>query len=371
MTMKPRLLLLLVMVIGCATEEDSLTTTESELSRGNLVTQGYHCWQPFSGGFWRCQKCTAVEVVGDEGSQWVTVCSSYRCDETPISSTCTMESSYARNNTFDTDNNVWFEAEAATRYGSMQVKADANASGGSYLYVAGSGSTRATFDAAVAGSVTAWVRAIVPSSSANSFYLQLDAVSTRYELPITTTWTWIPLDLDQFVGSGTHTLRLYADEVGVKIDRILLTSNPEFVPVVQTVQAEVAAIVAPMQAGTQRSIPTTTFLWVPNGAGSGGLAQWQLAMPYTGNYTAWGRFLAPTEADNSFSIGTLGKPRTTWSVPVASSWGWSRTTATFGLDGDEVLELAQREDGTKVDKLVLTNDPGFTLVEPAQPVVTQ
>jgi hypothetical protein len=108
----------------------------------------------------------------------------------------------------------------------------------------------------------------------------------------------------------------------------------------------------------------TGYAWVPNGAGAGGLAQLQLSMPYNDYYYVWGRMLAPTEADNSFYVGKLGEPRTAWSAPVSTSWKWSVAPTTMWLDDYDVVEVAQREDGTKLDQLVFTNDPGLTLVEP-------
>ncbi len=368
--MRKRLLWLfgLLLSVGptqCSCTDVELGATEQDLSKQDLERDGYTCEATAPhGGSYTCTKCESFTTTDSTGTHKFTECWSVGCTGYPDGHTeCASQSASLPS--------FWMEAEDTTLYGAIQKTTDGNASAGSALSVAGSGSTRATFATDVAATVTAWVRVIAPSTSASSIYIQLDATpAVRWEIPTTTTWAWLPVHASWSLAAGTHALRFYADEVGVRIDRVVLAGDPAFVPVAQTYQAEAAALVAPMQTGFQRTIPAVGYIWVPNGGGTGGLAQLQISVPRADTYMVWGRVSAPSDADNSFSIGLLGEPRTAWSMPSASGWAWDRADVAgqpvlLPLDGFDVLEIAEREDGTKLDKLVLTNDPGFTLVEPS------
>ncbi len=365
-----KVLMFLVFAVGCATE--SLATTEAEISKTDLEGDGFSCGspQPPSATF-TCTRC--AEVIDQDGHSHGQECDVYVCTAAPVGSDCHYDHTYIPANTYDQDLNYWFEADAGTLYQSMQRVSDPGASNGTALY-AGGGSTRQTFSAELDGTVRLWARVIAPSTSANLIYFQLDSGPlVTWEIPVATSWTWLPVEASWFIGAGAHTLRIYTGEVGVKIDRVLATASASFVPVADTYQAEAAAIVAPMQVGTQSGLPPTRYIWVPNGAGAGGLAQLEVAVPRAGHYAVLGRANAPTTADDSIYVNMLGDARTAWTfaATTASTWKWNRAPQPFAIEPFDVLEVARREDGTKLDKLVLTNDPGFVLVEPSGPILTQ
>ena len=107
----------------------------------------------------------------------------------------------------------------------------------------------------------------------------------------------------------------------------------------------------------------------PGGRGSGsGSVSWQLEVKDAGTYRLWGRVSAPTPADDSFIVsantgssaktGARGRvvlPRTDWHLGQTRTWTWREFPADITLpEGAVTLTLHTREDGAKVDALLLT-----------------
>ena len=87
-----------------------------------------------------------------------------------------------------------------------------------------------------------------------------------------------------------------------------------------------------------------------------------------GIYRIWGRVQAPNDGDDSFWIRVDGGSAVRWNeIELGSSWHWdtvkaegSSTPATFSLGaGFHTVEVSYREDGTKLDALVITSDTSF------------
>lgn len=348
---------LLFLLVGCAGEA-SLSEISPELSKSDLEGLGFTCGTYEGLSF--CSLCEWTWIDDAKTDGFIT-CLNFYCEG---DDDCEMARENPRID-------YWFEAEAGRAYHSMTKGADENASSGGYVALtsSGGGSTRATFSATTPSDVVAWVRVIAPSASANSIYLQLDSGAfVHAEFPVSTQWAWRRVDgLAWHVANGSHDLRVYGGEVGVKVDRILLTSDTSFVPVADTFQAESSTLVAPMRTGAQRSIPTIGYVWVPNGAGAGGMARFPMPNAYHGPHAVWGRFNASTASDNSFSIDVNSGAPVVWELPVTVSagWAWSRAPGTFTFGSSSVIDLKRREDGAKLDRLVVTNDPGFALVDTA------
>jgi hypothetical protein len=115
--------------------------------------------------------------------------------------------------------------------------------------------------------------------------------------------------------------------------------------------------------------------------GSEGVAKFNFSVGNAGTYKAWARVKAPTDSDDSFWV-RMG----TWmpaaegeadghfaygnwikwnGIPLGSGWHWVQIKAEgasaeppFALSGDHQIQIGYREDGTKLDALVLT-DTGF------------
>lgn len=147
----------------------------------------------------------------------------------------------------------FMEAEAADLQAPMQVLADAEASGGRYIASLTGEAGRAAFrfEAPLAASVYVWARIKAPLSEADSFYAGLDSrdemIFDLAEGRWNDTWQWTPLGVrtgkqkqDPFyyitakrmfaVGRGTHTIDFRGREAGSRLDAVIITSNPDFLP---------------------------------------------------------------------------------------------------------------------------------------------
>jgi hypothetical protein len=104
----------------------------------------------------------------------------------------------------------------------------------------------------------------------------------------------------------------------------------------------------------------------------------------SGTFRIWGRVQAATDGDDSFWVKMDNGSPIKWNeIPLGSSWHWglvrpdaaSNPPSTFNLSaGTHTLKIAYREDGTRLDALVVTSDtsydPGATLTgAPVAPVL--
>jgi hypothetical protein len=289
---------------------------------------------------------------------------------------------------FDGDYQVWLEGESGTLIAPMQKIVNANASVGTSVGVpSGSITTGGSVTYSVtteAATLYPWARVLAPSTGANSFAIQIDnGPIVSFDVAVSgSAWSWSQI---QRIGdpartafaltAGTHVLRIYATEPGSQLDRLLLTENAAFVPVVSKIEAETAPRVSPMTTGTTTSIPMVGYAWIPTGDHrTGGLLSTEALVTSTGKYTIWGRVNAPSTAHNSFLVSNDFGAKTAWDTPVTSSTGWtwgqvtavgSTTPALFSMHATSFVEFDGAEDGTKLDTILVTNDPGFLPTNPA------
>ncbi|MEZ4702814.1 MAG: PKD domain-containing protein [Rhodothermales bacterium] len=90
----------------------------------------------------------------------------------------------------------------------------------------------------------------------------------------------------------------------------------------------------------------------------------------TGSYYVWGRIYAPSNKSNSMHAGIDGVISSTtngWQTNALNEWVWvalvkggSAVPLSIGSAGAHTVHVWMREDGTALDKLVLTTDAGFT-----------
>ena len=142
-------------------------------------------------------------------------------------------------------------------------------------------------------------------------------------------------------------------------------------------EAEKGVVAPKMCIAKDNAARGGAYVWTPGelgGRGSGpGSVSWQLEVKDAGAYRLWGRVLAPTPEDDSFMVsanvgdfarsGTRGPvvlPRTEWHLGQARTWTWREFPVDVTLPkGPVVLTLHTREDGAKVDALLLTNETSF------------
>jgi hypothetical protein len=91
--------------------------------------------------------------------------------------------------------------------------------------------------------------------------------------------------------------------------------------------------------------------------------------PSAGTYKIWGRVIAPTDGDDSFWVRLDGGSWIKWNnIALGSAWHWDEVhnsdsggqVVTFALAaGSHTLSIAYREDGTRLDRLLVTSDLAF------------
>jgi hypothetical protein len=141
------------------------------------------------------------------------------------------------------------EAESASLSGPMSLASDPLAFGGKFISnsTANSGLASWTFDVPVAGSYYVWCRVLAPNSDQDSFFATPPGASEDVYDDAEGTWspnwqwtilngrngTGVPLTLDPRVvvfTAGTNTIAFRGRDQNSKLDRILITADPNLVP---------------------------------------------------------------------------------------------------------------------------------------------
>ena len=89
----------------------------------------------------------------------------------------------------------------------------------------------------------------------------------------------------------------------------------------------------------------------------------------SGTYYIWCRMIGPNSSDNSVHVGLNGTPATYGGTGLnagSTSWAWENqvggTVVSMNVPsaGNHTLNIWMREDGVKIDKLILSDNPSFT-----------
>ena len=132
-------------------------------------------------------------------------------------------------------------------------------------------------------------------------------------------------------------------------------------------EAEDGSINNSMVTSGDNNASSGTYIWVPNGGGSG-YAQYTFQVTSAGNYIVWGRVLAPNGNDDSFSVSMDGGSNSTWDTTISSKWVWDKVSHRGGANpvaynlatGKHTLTIEKREDGAKIDCVVITKNSSST-----------
>lgn len=90
-----------------------------------------------------------------------------------------------------------------------------------------------------------------------------------------------------------------------------------------------------------------------------GAAVFKFTVTAAGKYRLWGRRFWEDGCGNSFTMVVNGR-RATFTGPTYDSWQWQACAVMFDLPaGENTLEVLNREDGVKLDKIILTADFDF------------
>ena len=285
---------------------------------------------------------------------------------------------YSDNNTSQTF--FSFEAEDGDINNSMVASADNNASSGMFIWAPNGGGSGGyaeySFDVKKAGNYVVWGRVLSPNGDDNSFNVSMDGgADSLWDTTISSNWVWNRVShrngSDPVVYNlsvGNHTLVIKQREDGTKLDRIVIIGDANTALPTDSVNIEFEAedgdIKYSMVASADNNASSGMFIWAPNGGGSGGYAEYSFDVKKAGNYVVWGRALSPNGDDNSFNVSMDGGADSLWDTTISSSWVWNRVSHRNGSDpvvynlsvGNHTLVIKQREDGTKLDRIVITND---------------
>jgi parallel beta-helix repeat protein len=120
-----------------------------------------------------------------------------------------------------------------------------------------------------------------------------------------------------------------------------------------------------------------SYIWIPDGTGwkpRNGEIVYNFRTESGGNYVIWGRVYSPTNSDNSFFVQLDSGVEYLWTISTSEEWHWDMVNdwgngtednpetdpVFFSLSpGNHTLRIKQREDGTKLDVLVITNNLSY------------
>jgi hypothetical protein len=295
---------------------------------------------------------------------------------------------------------IALEAEAGSRTAPMAVGNDATASGGKFVQVpkgtgsnytdstnGGPGEVRFTINIPQAGTGILWARTIAPDNSSNSFYVTRNgSLVVEWSVPGSSTWKWNKV-VNLSLGAGSVNLAFRQREDGTKLDQIILTNDSNFNPNNGTptstttsttgsttsgsmiaFEAESGSRTAPMTVGNDATASGGKFVQVPEGTGNNytdstnggpGEVRFTINIPQAGTGILWARTIAPDDSSDSFYVTTNGSLAIEWYVPTSTTWQWNRAAILSFAAGNVTIAFRQREDGTKLDQILLTSDANF------------
>ena len=149
-------------------------------------------------------------------------------------------------------------------------------------------------------------------------------------------------------------------------------------------EGESAKLTAPMAIGEDAAASGVKYVSSPTE--SAGLAAFTFSVPAAGDYVVWTRVLGPTSSNDSFFVSIDGHGEDVYDVFDAldlpekwNLWHWrpvnsrdnrlrhiDRDPRVFPLEkGEHALVFRARESGTRLDRLIITNDRAFVPPPPA------
>ena len=308
---------------------------------------------------------------------------------------------------------IWFEAEDGTINAPMQVAADANASAGAYISAtSGSGGyAQYSFDIQTAGDYVIWGLEVSNDQASDSFLVSVDGGSDlewHTKQGGQDTWTWDVISQRNYddvrdasnplvyhLTAGTHTITIKQRENGTRLDKILITNEMDYlpegtgeqngsspaVPSLQKtwIEAESGTLNAPMQTAADAMASNGGYVWVPDGSGSGGSVQYTFEIQTSGDYVIWGREISNDQASDSVLVSVDGGADLVWHTAQGGqdTWIWDVVSERLFSDprdtsnpliyhleaGSHTLLIKNREDGTKIDRILITNDTAYMPVD--------
>ena len=145
-------------------------------------------------------------------------------------------------------------------------------------------------------------------------------------------------------------------------------------PVYLWLEAEHAdTIIRPLEVAPDEDASKGHYLYTPNGTGnhytpSHVMATYTVTIAQPGVYSMWGQVMVADKRDNSFFMQVDDGPDYLWEIEPGKNWHWDQVNdhrnkldpVMFYLaSGVHTIKMKVREDGTKLDRMLLTNDQTF------------
>lgn len=110
---------------------------------------------------------------------------------------------------------------------------------------------------------------------------------------------------------------------------------------------------------------TITYMNVPNGSDSSSddssRLEYRLNVQNSGTYYVWLRLYGLDGSSDSVYVKVDSGTRSTVVPEVLTAWSWKELGSGYGLSaGLHTLTISNREDGTRVDKIIVTTDSAYT-----------
>jgi hypothetical protein len=115
-----------------------------------------------------------------------------------------------------------------------------------------------------------------------------------------------------------------------------------------------------------------TYFYIPSGKGKNyfipppSSARFAYQAAKTGTYSVWARVKSPSSSNQGFYIYTGNGRWFTWNAGIHTDWEWVKLTdasngsSAFSLNqGTNELVFGWYDDNVKIDKIVITNNPGY------------
>lgn len=221
---------------------------------------------------------------------------------------------------------VVLEAEAGTVIAPLEVKTSGDDSWVESASTSQTGSVSLTFNVPENGNYTAWCRVVAPAANKSSYFVAMDngveeIFNANASASPSANWVWRKVEINggsYSLTTGSHTIHFRAKDAGVKLDRVVLSASPDFVPNDQLALGaeEIAFVQHPSDRWTQQggrtvlkveaiSTDPVQYQWMKNGEVLNGETGNSLSLSPT-DYADGGRYSVTVWNDASVAFSNSG-----------------------------------------------------------------
>jgi len=285
----------------------------------------------------------------------------------------------------ESDSNIRIEAESGTLYGSATIGFDQEAASGQYIYgsssVPKSGRVEYEFQVQETGTYYIWGRCFALSTTEDSFFMVVDGSGDTLTWHLDTdynVWKWQKVSHDFSVQSfqlnaGWHSLSAITRDVNSRLDNIIITNDPAFVPVgteersqIAKFEAESGTLTGPIAIGNDTQASGDQYIYATSAVPMSAKADFTFNIESPGVYYVWGRCYALSGTEDSFFIQFDEGQTLTWHLDTEYHvWKWQRISHNYVeqefnfSQGEHTVALISRDVNSRIDKLFMTTNVNY------------